>query len=109
MRSVLICIGRRHGTRCRGVGVRASGQQDGGRKREKGVDGFHDGVLEGMGEPPQAATKGMPDRRWDAIWVTQTARALFAMGCEAVYKVKRWGRAAMGEAMCGGLVACTRS
>jgi hypothetical protein len=52
---------------------------------------------------------GMPDRRWDAIWVTQTARALFAMGCEAVYKVKRWGRAAMGEAMCGGLVACTRS
>jgi hypothetical protein len=51
----------------------------------------------------------MPDRRWDAIWVTQTARALFAMGCEAVYKVKRWGRAAKGEAMCEGLVACIRS
>ena len=48
-------------------------------------------------------------QEWGAVWVTQTARAVFAMGCEAVYKVKRWGRAAMGEAMCGGLVACTRS
>lgn len=40
--------------------------------------------------------------------VTQTARALFAVGCEAVYKVRRWGRAAMGEAMCAGLITCAR-
>lgn len=29
-------------------------------------------------------------------------------GCEVAYNVRRWGRAAMGEAMCAGLFACTR-
>ena len=38
-----------------------------------------------------------------------TSEALFAMDCDAVYKVSRWGRAAMGRARCAGLVKCTRT
>jgi len=33
---------------------------------------------------------------------------LFAIDRDAVYKVRRWGRASMGRAMCAGLVACIR-
>lgn len=32
----------------------------------------------------------------------------FEIDRDAVYKVRRWGRASMGKAMCAGLVACTR-
>lgn len=35
-------------------------------------------------------------------------RSALRNGCEAVYNVRRWGRAAMGDAMCAGLFSCTR-
>lgn len=31
------------------------------------------------------------------------------MSCDAIYNVKRCGRAAMGEVRCIGLVTCTRT